>query len=151
MLSFTSIRDEVLKISVTVSKIYTNFNLVDVLTKAIPIVKFKFCVDLIGVMAYSFNSNLVMCLKVFKATFVVNDQLTRSARWRMWRRSAISFRDLIEIKGYYYGLNEIKLKLGVIFAKLFRMSLFQFQDFISENRIDSWWSIWCDVSFIMQF
>lgn len=75
MLSSTSIKDEVLKISIIVSKIHANFYLVDVLTKVIPIVKFKFYVDLIGVMAYSGNSNLVMCLKVFKAAFVVNDQL----------------------------------------------------------------------------
>lgn len=77
MLSSASIKDEVLKIFVTVSKIHTNFNLVDVLTKVIPIVKFKFCVDLIGVIAYSCTSNLVMCLKVFKVAFVVNDQLNQ--------------------------------------------------------------------------
>ena len=43
------IRDEVTKRSVVVTKIHTDINPTDMLTKVIPTAKFKFCVDLISI------------------------------------------------------------------------------------------------------
>lgn len=44
------IRDEVAKGEVVVSKIHTYMNPADALTKVLSSTKFKFCVDLIGVL-----------------------------------------------------------------------------------------------------
>ena len=48
------IREEVARGTVVVSKIHTNMNLADPLSKVLPVVKFKFCVNFIGVLP---NSN----------------------------------------------------------------------------------------------
>ena len=45
------IRDEVTKGAVSVNKIHTDINHVDALTKVVPTAKFKFCVNLMGIMA----------------------------------------------------------------------------------------------------
>ena len=49
------IQDEVAKGSVVVTKIHTDINPADMLTKAQPTTKFKFCVNLIG-LGSSFSS-----------------------------------------------------------------------------------------------
>ncbi len=44
------IRDEVAKGAIVVSKIHTDMNPADALTKVLPSAKFEFCVDFMGVL-----------------------------------------------------------------------------------------------------